>query len=228
MPAPTVETVTDSGSLNIPGGSTHSISTHTVTSATRLMALVSLGSGREPNRTVSGISWDTAGTPQAFSLVGKIDDGSFETAEIWQLNNPTAGNKNCTITIGDTIGQLAWGLIGVLNPGATGTPANGQNTTANPSITVADTANDDLVFSVLASDAGGGTAPSANAVQLWAYDNTDSSFVGQRQTATGADTVCAFTDDAVPAGWWVVEAVAIHQAAGAAPEKIRTVSGAVW
>lgn len=183
-------------------------------SANKLVALVgggvSVGSKEISSMTYNGIAF-----------TGEAVDGnnaSWAGTAIWYLDNPTAdGNPhNIVATWAATQSQRAGAAIS-FNEAATGVAATGTNTgtSANPSVTVASSQSADIVVSVVFSDSGPNATMDENGTLIAEDENveSDSDYNAQRQTASGASTVCSWTcsDSGDP---WGACALAVRAAAG--------------
>jgi hypothetical protein len=151
---------------------------------------------------------------------GASDDGNFERAEMWELNNPATGSAfNVVISFGTGAPiQVSGGGISFIDAHATsGAGFSNSGTTANPSVTVTDATSGDIVVSVLATDnESSSTTPAGT--EIWEDESVegDSTFNCQRQTASGTSTVCSWTNSASGLGW-TAAAVAIKEAGGPPP-----------
>lgn len=183
--------------------------------ANKLVVTIGTGSSGLTDRTVSTVTYNGA----ACSKLGSADDGAFERHEIWRLNSPATGSSlNIVATLaGLGANQIAAGAIS-FNDSATAEGASSSNnaSSTNPTVTVVDSANGDIVVSAC-SDDGSASATTEAGTLVWEDEDVgaDSDFNCQRQVATGASTVCSWTNG-TSAGWAAV-GVAIKAAAGAAP-----------
>jgi len=187
--------------------------THTVTAGANKL-LVTLGSGS------TGLADRSANTVKFngvdLTFVVAADDSGFQRGEIWELHNPPTGAAyTIDADFGSPVTQnpdLAAGAISFFGAAtALGTGYADENTTANPSLTVVDSANGDIVVSVLSSDVGPDSATTEGGTLIWEDENvdSDSDYAAQRQVATGANTVASWTSGAPAPGFWVMAAVAV-------------------
>lgn len=202
-----VESTTVSAALTSSSGATIS---HTVTSANKIVVTIASGLAAAGGD-VNTISYGG----QSLSIVDFMSEtvgNNYERVEIWQLHSPPTGANNLVVTMFDVCDQLAFGVTGFIDAAVTlGTPSKTQGLTANPSVTVSDTASGNIVLSVHASDWGGNTLTEGGTL-LWEKENigADSNFGAQWQTAAGANTVCSWTEAAGGGGWAVI-GVAVKQ-----------------
>lgn len=180
-------------------------------SANKLVVTVGIGAGASR----AGASCTYNG--DALSLTANADDGGFERAEIWEINTPDTGSAfNIVFTAGGAGQELAAGAISFSGAHATdGAPSSNTGTSANPSVTVVDTASGDIVVSMYASDIGPtGTTTEAGTL-IWEDEDVgaDSDYNSQRQNAVGASTVCSWTAVGGFDGAWAVVGIAIKAAA---------------
>lgn len=185
-------------------------------SANKLVVTVGAGSSALADRTVSTVTYNGV----ALTPIGFSDSGSFERSEIWRLNNPPTGSAfNIVVTMtGVGANQLAAGAKSYIDAAAAeGAPSSNNGTTANPAVTVVDSASGDDVISMLSTDNESATTTEAG-TSVWKDENVgaDSDFNCQSQTATGANTLCAWTNSASGTSWAAV-GVAIKPLAAAPP-----------
>jgi len=203
-----------SGAAATPAPGTGSLTfSHTCAAAdTKLVVLIGSGltGGGDP---ITGVTYN--GT--ALSLVSSVGDGSFERAQIWQLNSPPTGSA-LTVSIQYSTalanGQFGYGAISFDGAAAAvGTPASATGATANPSVTVA-SAVGDVVVSVLANDNALGAQAVSSGTQIFNFNDvsTDSDFTAQYQSAVGTNTVCSFVQSDTTGGSWVAVGVAVKSA----------------
>ena len=191
-------------------GSTQSWNHTCGAAANKLVVTVGVGYGTLGTRTVSGVTYNGV----ALTNIASQDDGGFCRGEIWRLNDPPTGSAySIVVTYGGTGPDSAAGAISFNGAAAAeGTPAGATNHTANPSITVADSASGDIVVAVYASDIGPlGTSTESDTL-IWEDEDVDGDcdYATQRKTATGANTVLGWTAiDITGFGEWVIAAVAI-------------------
>lgn len=192
-------------------------------SSNKLVALVGIGltSGTPSDRDLASVTYNGV----ALSLVIRQDDTNFEHVEIWKLNAPVTGSSLTLVaTGGSSFSQIQAGAVSFNDASANeGTP-NGNSVTngaANPSVTVVDSANGDIVISVLCSDIGNQGTTTENGVLLFEDEDVgggDSDFNAQQQVASGASTVCSWTAISFTGGGWAAAGVAIKQASVSSPQ----------
>jgi len=185
-------------------------------SANKLVVQIGAGDATLTNRAAESVAYNGV----ALANLGASDDGSFERAEIWRLNSPGTGsalNIVVTATSPGAPGQLACGAVSFNDADAAeGAASTNTGTSADPTVTVADSANGDIVVSILATDLGAGGDTTENGTLIWEDEDVagDSDFNAQRQVATGANTVCGWTSGA---NGWATMGVAVKPTAGSAP-----------
>jgi len=210
--APTVEATT--GSVERANVSSDTITTHSITSANRLVAVVTIGTAAPNLINVNGITWN--GT--ALSSVIEKDDANFELVSIWELASPAAGTFNAICSLNSSVQQFGWCVSGVLNVDSVRAGVSTSGTSDNPSLTVTNSQADDLIFAGLASDIGsiGTTTPAGT--QLYELENVgggDSDFNVQSVASAGTNQVASWTSASTGSGW-AAAAYALVGAAGGA------------
>jgi len=193
---------------NSPGvNSVVQISNFTVTSANKLIVLVGIG-GNINNPHVTSITFGA----DNLTYVGSISDSNWCNAEIWEKHNPTIQTSTITVTINESV-QLAAGAIGFIDASVNlGTFYSNVDDTANPSVTITDSANGDIVVSTMVTDLGpvGTTTENGNLIYEAENINDDIDFNSQWQNASGPNTVCSWTSAAPPvSNFWVAAGVAV-------------------
>lgn len=209
-------TVTSGGSATpAPGVGTLTFSHTCPAGHTKLVVLVATG-GSGGVDVLTGITYNSVALTRKIS----VSDGAFERAQIWELDSPTTGSaQNVVISYSTGASGVQFGYGSISFDGAaaaTGTASSNTGSTANPSVTVADSANGDIVVSVVANDnAAAAQSPSTGTV-IFDFEDiaSDSDFTAQYQTATGTNTVCTFTQSDTTGGSWAIVGVAIKQAGG--------------
>jgi len=186
---------------------------------------VDIGDGT--NRTLTSVKWNTT---ESFTLVKNQDDGVFESAQIWRLENPTPGTFNIVVDWAASPAQALVTISGWIGGKvSTSTPNGATAATANPSVTVADyVSGEDVLFATYASDLGNvGTSTESNTLIGEAEDvgGGDSDFATQYKT--GAGTSIGWTAVAVVGGSWVIAAVSIKPAGGPGTLMLLGVGGMV-
>lgn len=145
----------------------------------------------------------------ALTLIDQRVDGTgvFERISLWRLVGPATGSA-LTISVHflNTVDEL-WPMAVSVNGAATAITNIYTNTGAgaNPTVTVVDSANGDVVFAALASDAGS-DGPTTEGQTLLAeqedFATGDSDFNAEKTIAVGANTVMSWTSPAVSSGGW--------------------------
>jgi len=164
---------------------------HTVTSANKIV--VTVGIGNANGVTISGVTFN--GDALSF-VAGKTDSNPWCRVEIWERHNPDVVTGNVVVTFSGTTYHAAAGCTGYIGAAeALGSPSTNGASTANPTVTVVDSANGDLVTSVMMTD-GSVAATTPAGTQLWEVENlgSDCDINAQYQTASGASTVCSWTN----------------------------------
>ena len=161
---------------------------------------------------VTGVTWNGA----AMSLKDAQNDANWVTVQIWELINPTPATANIVVSVSNT-SQLVGNSIS-FDGASTTTRAVSKGTTNNatdPTLTVVDSANGDIVISFWGTD---DSVPATTALGTSIQDvenfAADTSWNSQYQTATGANTVCGWTHTSGGGGGGALIGVAIKQAAG--------------
>jgi hypothetical protein len=197
-----------SGAATAVGNTTLSWSHTCGASANKLLVCIGLGDGTD---TISSVTYNSV----ACSFVGAADDGVWARSEIWALNSPTTGSaQTILVTASGTVQMYAGGISFVDSATSLGTHTATNNTTANPSVTVADTASGDIVVSICTTDnAVGTTTESGTAVFEFEDAFSDIDINCQRQVASGPNTVCSWTNSGSGDGWAAI-GVAVKAASG--------------
>lgn len=142
---------------------------------------------------------------------------SWASSAIYKRDSPDTGSAfTAVFNFSEVQSQIAASAISFIDAEATdgaGFEANG--TTANPSVTVTDSANGDIVLGVLFSDTGPDATTNADGTEIFEHENinSDSDYSFQRFTATGANQVVSWTCSDT-ANAWAIAAVAIKGVAG--------------
>lgn len=142
---------------------------------------------------------------------------SWASSEVWRLDNPTAdGNAHDVVVVWEgNQSQMCGSAIGFIGAQPGDFASNSATgSSANPSVTVAATESGDEQVAVLFSDTGPAAATTQNGTLIAEDEDVaaDSDYNAQRQTATGANTVSAWTcsDTTNP---WAVCAYVVRPAA---------------
>lgn len=211
---PTVDAV--SAGTAVLSNTTISWSHTCAASANKLVVNVSVGSSAIATINISTVTYNGV----SLSLIRENDDGNFEMVSSWYLDNPASGANTVVVTTNFTVQQLMAGAsswIGAL----AGAPANSYTATgntANPSVTVVDSASGDAVIGAYASDVGPTATTTNNGTTIYDAEDvsSDSDFAAQYYTASGANHVASWTCSASGAGNdWAIHAFAIKSAPGA-------------
>jgi len=162
----------------------------------------------------------------AASLVIREDASvGWSHQEIWKLVNPAIGAAHNWVInhVEDAANrQVACVAVSFNDAGVVKTPNSAEGTGANGSVTVADSANGDIVVSAIFSDVGPISVTTEGGTLLGEDENiaSDSDYNAQRQNAVGANTVCSWTHSAEK---WAACGVAIPAISGAVmPRKLIT------
>ena len=159
----------------------------------------------------SSVTYNTVPATQLISQ----GNGTFCTQEIWSLDNPDTGSAfNIVATVTGSPGTTKRAAAAISFSGVTseGTAVGNSGVTANPSVTVTDSANGDYVVSSLLSDIGSlGSTTEAGTIIFEDEDFVDGDldYNSQYQVATGANAVASWTSGA---DGWAAAAVAIKGA----------------
>jgi hypothetical protein len=136
---------------------------------------------------------------------------NWSHVEIWGRNNPDIVTGNVVTTFNVSQSQLTASGISFIDADATnGAGFGAAASTANPSVTVTDSANGDIVVGVLFSDTGPVATTTEDGTLIGEDENinADSDSNRQRFTATGANQVVSWTCSDTT-NEWAIAAVAI-------------------
>jgi hypothetical protein len=145
-------------------------------------------------------------TYNAVSMTNQIQrfDGSFCGMQGFylDLSSPDGAAHNIVVKNSGDVGSYQMAAIGISFTGAaTGAPATGSNTatSANATVTVAGSANGDIVIAGLMSDLGptGTTTEGQTLIFEDENINSDTDFNAERTTASGANTVMSWTHSSI-------------------------------
>lgn len=183
--------------------------------ATKLVIAVGAGASALADRSVNTVTYNGV----TCAKLGTADDTVFEHSEIWRLNSPATGSSLSIVVsmTGAGANQLAAGAISYIDAAtAEGAPSSNTATTINPTVTVADSASGDHVISMSSND-NSTVATTEAGTLVWEDEDVgaDSDFNCQRQVASGANTVCSWTNSSSGGGWAAV-GIAIKPLAGVA------------
>jgi len=135
----------------------------------------------------------------AMTRLFTIFDGGFCGVEGFYLDSPGTGSAfNIVVKNSGDVGSYQMGAIGISFNGAnSGAPQTGTNTatSTNGSVTVAGSANGDIVIGAIMSDLGPiGTTTQDQTLIFEDEDiNSDTDFNAERTDASGASTVLSWT-----------------------------------
>ena len=183
--------------------------------ANKIAVLTATGNGTTGARQILSVTYNGVSLTQK----GEADDGAWAHAEIWELNSPATGANNVVVTP-DSSGtpiQIAAYAISFIDANTTsGTASTNTGTSTNPSVTVADSASGDIVISVSANDnESGATTEGGTLIGEDEGIDGDLDANAQRQTASGTNTACNWTNSGSGSGWAAV-GVSIRAAAASA------------
>lgn len=174
----------------------------TVTSANLMLVALSVGDDFPVGADASTVTWNTSQTLTKVAS-SSIDDGNWASVVWYQLVNPTAATASVVATIaGFTPDQFVVHVVTFTGYSSLGTPSTATATTANPSVTVVDSASGDIVVAVMATDGSGVATTEANTL-IFEVENlgSDTDHNSQNKTATGASTVMSWTNSTTGDGW---------------------------
>lgn len=173
----------------------------TVTSANLLLVGIGVGfSNADPLTAVIGITYN--GVTMTAVSGSDSDDNNFEGCRWYSLPNPDTGTHDVVATV-NSAAQVGVGVVSFASASSTlGTPSIATNTTANPAVTVADSAAGEIVVSCVATDAAGDPTTEGGTV-IADIENIDgdSDFNFQYQAATGPNTNATWTNPESGSGW---------------------------
>ena len=184
------------------------------TGANKVVVQVVLGANHLNSRRMGSVT--LAG--RAMTLGAQREDTHWSGASLWYLDNPPAGAASIVVrTLDYPNPAYAPDMISAATafrgaaPGL-GVAATNAGTTANPSVTVADTPAGSVVMGVYMSDVGTNGPTTVNGgTQLWEvedFSGGDNDASVQHLTATGPNTVLRWTAVATGA-WWALVGAAV-------------------
>lgn len=193
------------------GGATLSWSHTTGSSANKLV--VTIGSAGA-SRDISGVTFNSV----ALTKLIDQDDGSFENAEIWRLNDPPIGTFTIEVSFSGGGGaQQAAGAISFSGAAAAERDTSvATGAGANPSVAV-DSESGDYCVDAYASDLGSDGTSTPGGTTIWEDEDVasgDSDFGSQYVVASGASTSPTWTAVAPSSGSWALVAASIKAAGG--------------
>lgn len=205
MAWPTVQVSAGTGE-DFSGPTTKNFNHTCAATDTVLRVLIGTGTGSGADA-VTGVTYNSV----AMANIANQSDGNFERVQIWQLNSPTTGTNTVAVTFGS--GAIQFFPCAISFDGASTTvktPSYNSASSANPTVTVTDSASGDIVIAVIATDNGGAIAQAGSIIGEAEGVAGDSTFNAQYQTASGASTVCSWT--ATAGDLWIAVGIAISQA----------------
>ncbi len=212
----TAPSATSFGSSSSAGSGTYNFPVTIASGVTLLMVGLSIGcTAANPFSVFTSLVWNTSETIAQVSG-SQTDDNNFEGVAWYSLVNPTPGSFNVGVTfnaayqVGVTVAQFTDASLVIETPSIT---AEGGSASANPSLTVVDTASGNCVLAILANDSQDDITGQSGTDIGNAFVATDSHFAGQYTTASGANTVMSWTEGSTGASW-VISGVAISGPAG--------------
>jgi len=188
----------------------------TVTAANLMLVAVGIGVA---GASFTGVTVAYGGVGLTYVASSESTDSNWCGVRWFRLNNPTPGTANVVAqTVGVT--QSSMHVITFIDANLTlGAPSISTGSSANPSLTVAASASGDIVVSACVNDNSGvsttvgGTNIMPDATGEDVGGDTDHH--SQYQTASGANTVCTWTNSQ-SGTLWAASGLAVKPAAGAA------------
>lgn len=197
----------DSGGLTNPQQWNHTCAP----GVTKLQVALMTGSGGTTPAT--GVTYNSL----PLTRVKTQSDSGFETAELWELNNPPTGaSLQISATYGGVQQQffgVGFGFTQALAINGVAVSATGAG--ANPAVNAVASAIGDLVIGVLASDTGDASVTTPGGTEIGEAEDVgggDSDFSVQYTVAVGTSTNVTWTSAAPPAGEWTAVAVSVKAA----------------
>lgn len=182
------------------------LASFTVTAANLMLVAISVGDDFPIGADATTVTWNTS---QTLTQIGSssADDGNWASVTWYRLYNPTAATASVAVVVnGFTPDQLAVHVVTFTGADIAGTPlgtpSTASGTSANPSVTVVDSANGDIVAAVSCNDNESGATTPAN-TEIFEVENlgSDTDHNSQYKTATGASTVMSWTQSGSGSGW---------------------------
>lgn len=202
------------GNSAVGSASTLQISAFTITAANLLLVAATLGDDTPAASVVTGITANGAAMTAVAS--SGASDGIWASCVWYRKDTPAAGNIIASYSgVIDASTQKALHAVSFTDADLTlGTPSATNGTTANPSVTVADSASGDIVVACVANDNEGGNTVQANTLIFEVENlNSDTDHSSQYKTATGANTVMSWTQSGSGNGW-AASGLAVSAGAG--------------
>lgn len=203
---------------------------HTLGSGSDKVLIVLAGSTNNPARAVTGVNWDSAGTPEALTRLGGAQEvNPYCWIEIWYKKNPTArGTKQITVTYAGTC-ECAAGAISLdgdqvtlFNAASPQSHDSWIDAEGQPALTVTSAVGEFVVAGVACAKSGASTdVPIAGGSQnlimgVDASPGNDFSSYGAIDAAGAATVVMNMTgfNSGINAAWVVIGA-SVRPGAGA-------------
>lgn len=167
---------------------------HTIGTAKKEYLTVSVAIRKNGGAQTGSVVFGTevGGQLQPMTLLGSINNGTIDRAEIFGLTNPTAGTHQITVTVANGGGGTSTVVIAgaksfsnVFQSAPTGAAVTATAATTTPSVTTASSAFDFVVDSV-AYNANVALTPSSGQTNLFNQTSAAPAFAGASGTRTGA------------------------------------------
>lgn len=175
----------------------------TVTAANLLLVGVGVGEAGGVLTDITGVTFNSV----AMTAIPSSDatDSNWAACRWYRLYNPSVGTFNIVVS-SSAVNQSSVHAVSFTDADIAGTPlgtpSTATNTTANPSLTVVDSANGNIVVSLSSNDNAAGATTAAGTTIHDAEDvGTDTDHCSQYQTASGGNTVCSWTNAGSGDGW---------------------------
>lgn len=218
---------TPTGGSSVAATTTLTVS-YTVTAATVLLVGVGIGfndAGTDPLTGVTGVTWN--GSAMTAVAGSDSDDNNFVGARWYQINSPATGTHDVVLTTTTNSIQRSVHIIAFTDASTTlGTPSVATGTTANPSVTVVDTASGEIVVALSVNDNDSGNTVQANTLiyEIESLDNDTEHSSQYLATAVGANTSMTWTQTGSGDGW-ATNGLAVAEADGGAGVAVNPISG---
>lgn len=172
----------------------------------------------QPMTTIlTSVTWN--GTALTKDADSEADDNNFEGVCWFDLDDPAAGTFNLVVNV-NAASQVGVIFVTFTETGLTvGAASVATGTSADPSVTCADSQNGDIVFAIMANDGSASLNGQSGTDIGSAYVGNDSRFAGQYTTASGANTVMSWTMGD-PDASWALSAVAIRGVGGGTTQNL--------
>lgn len=176
-------------------GYPYAITTWTIPTCSKLVVFVGIG---DTVRVPTGVTWNSVSMTQ----IATVDDANWVGITGYYLDSPDIGNYTLSIASGDSDASQIGVCIIALTDAETGAPAYNTNTatSAAPSVTVAGSANGDILIGAIMTDSQNSTVKGSSLTLLQqALDiGNDTDFHVEYKTATGASAVADWTTGSGP------------------------------